>query len=584
MSSHEGQKKRPSLASRHSSSSVCFARAPYDELSSSAQRHRPQRHVVGQGRLGPRVPSYGKNVNKLQRAAQPRPTEPIASPKASHIKRNSSELHGNREWSSTNLRKNHSETSLKKNRSSGHLTKLARPAAPRMFAKISHKRPTRAHRSSSTTIHAPQGPPNPTVRFALGHEDEEGPEEDDPGSQEDASWTNESASQSPCTSRSNTRPSSVNASPRRSLESSREIDKGDLPQFQQKVGASARPDTPPTPRSEPCSTLSPDKSPRRSNPSDSNSITSRLLQRNTSFTIAPQLSTISSTPVHSDAHSSHSSSQPTSQSTGHNTLNDNSAPEIVSRFLNVGSSSGPHASSFLPSHPQTPRETSPTGASDPDVLRRNKSSPSIAAHPVSRTQRKLNLEREAIKNEPSNGSRPPIGLLRSSRTSNVNVPFHGVHASSDGTVDPHLRKLFDQTDTEYQRMRAFHNPLGDAIVKLQEAGMAPRGRPVPKPKAGGKGGLLATSTSGSGDGRYGLSQSWRSQRSAMRANGEAVKKQRVSFQGIKGSKDDGELDKPSNMEREDSEQKSKTQRDEVKELCRRLWTSTWEVERPNGAD
>lgn len=573
MSSHEGQKKRPSLASRYSSGSVSFARTQNDELSTSAQKHRPQRHVVGQGRLGPRVPSYGKNVNKLQKLMQQRPLEVNGSPKSSQIKRNSSELHRNQEWSSTNLRKNHSETSLKKNRSSGQLNKLARPTAAKASMKVSYKRPNRPHRSSSTTIHVPQGPPNPTVRFALGHEEEEEEEpgeEEDVDPHEDASWTNESASQSPCTSRSNTRPNSVNASPRRSPNSSREVQGENTIKTQSHREDSCSPNTPLTLHSEASLTISPKRSPRRANPSNTNGITTRLLNRNSSFTIAPQLSNVSSTPVHSDVHSS----QESSRSAGHNTLNDNSAPEIVSRFLNPGSSSGPHTSSFLPSHPETPRETSPVGGSDPDGPWRNKPSPNITTQQVSRTQRKLNLEREAIKNEPVNGARPPISILRSSHLSNVNIAFPAVRGSSDA----HLRRLFEQTDIEYRRMHAFHNPLGDAISRLQETGTAPRARLVQKPKPGGKQGLLASSTGAGGDGRLGLSQSWRSERSAMRGNDETGKKQRVSFQGIKGSKDDGELEKTSHLEGDDRDKKHKTQQDEVRELCERLWTASWEHE------
>lgn len=564
----DGQRKRPSFHHRHSSGSATFPRSPGDGLSSSMQKHKPQRHLVGQGRLVPRIPSHGKNINKLARVAPVRHDSYATSPRNGHIKRNSSDLSRNRDWSTTNLRKNLSETTLHKNRSSGQLTRLGKPAYSKHAVKPSQKRPARHHRSSSTTIHAPQGPLNPTVRFALGNGEEgevetEPSDEDEDDSAENASWTNESASQSAETSRSNTRPNSITTSPRRSMEVTREDN-----------GLPSPPETPKSSSHQSSQSPGSEKSAHRPKTSDSDSITSRLLKRNTSFTVAPQLSNASSTPFHSEMRPS--------QSLTHNTLNDNSAPEIVSRFLSAGSSSGPRPSNFLSSAPHSPRESSPTGHSASNTPRRNKSSPNVAAKPLSRTQQKLNLERESVANEPQNGHRPPIGLLRSSRMSNVPLSMHATHMGGDGRTTPQIKQIFDQVDKEYQRTRKFYNPLGDAILRLQDEGIAPKTKLAVKAKPGGSASMLSVSGSAGGDGKYGLSQSLRSQRGTQASSVGIGKKRQVSFQGSKGSKDDAELGSSrSGLDGQDEETgQARAQRDEIRELSRRLWTSEWETETP----
>ena len=206
----------------------------------------------------------------------------------------------------------------------------------------------------------------------------------------------------------------------------------------------------------------------------------------------------------------------------------------------------------------------------------------MAAQPLSRTQQKLNLERESVANEPQNGHRPPIGLLRSSQMSNVPLSLHGTHAGGDGRTNPQVRQIFDQVDKEYQRTRKFYNPLGDAILRLQDEGIAPKTKLAVRAKPGGRASMLSASGSAGGDGKFGLSQSLRSQRGTQGSSVGIGKKRQVSFQGSKGSKDDAELESnTSGLDGQNEEtRQAKAQRDEIRELSRRLWTSEWEIETP----
>lgn len=574
---------RPSITHRHSSASVTFAKTPNDTLSSSVQKQKTSRHVVGQGRTAPRVPSYAKNINKLAKhTAAARAPDVSTSPRTGHANYDSSLAHvedvasnAATDGSSAVLRKNHSETSLRKNRSGGQLVKLARPASSRNVYKSGRKLNKR-NKSSSTT-HLGDGPTNHTVRFDLGdREGHQGGGDDasDAADGEGDGWSNYSDSRSPSMSRTSTRQSSAIGSPKREREKevneeeedpaeenphNGTVEEAQLKGLEQGGGHAQIMASP---------ILKNGRSHLARQP-DADRITSRLLRRNVSFSAAPQLSDNAATPVIIDPHGTIAE--------GHTILNDASNPEVISRFLAHTSSTSttPFDSNFLPAH--SPRE-SQTPEDENGSPKRNKSLPNFAAMRVSRTQQRLNLERESVALEPPGNTAPPISLMRASRMSSASIPFYAASSGADGRLHPQIRQLFDQTTVEYRRIRMYQNPLAEALTRSQSTGKVSRPQTATNPKPGSKGGIQQASTLAStGDGRLGLSQSWRSQKSAKNIESSATttkdnainKRPRVMFQGIK---DDEDADKT----RQDSldgaaEQRYPRHKDEARELCRRLW-------------
>lgn len=186
----------------------------------------------------------------------------------------------------------------------------------------------------------------------------------------------------------------------------------------------------------------------------------------------------------------------------HNTLNDSSNPEVVSRFLAQSSTSGPsHQSSFFP-RTVTPASTTPgsQGSNDPsspekaskiskgedeqsqrqnaedDAPRRNKSLPNFGDERVSRTQQRLNLERESV----TTGSQPsftttPRTLLHVSRLSSATLPYAAaaVGAATNGNAGgPNTpssqtlaRQLCARAAVEHRRIRLYQAPLAAAASR-----------------------------------------------------------------------------------------------------------------------
>lgn len=560
--------KRPGLVQRHSSASVTFAKSPSDYLSGSAQKQKSTRHVVGQGRLGPRIPSYGKNVNKLNKPlTAARGSENSTSPRSSHIQRNSSHAQLTTTNSAAALRKNHSETSLKKNRSSGQLVKLARPGSSRNVNKAGRKLNKRT--KSHSTSQEPDLQDPPSVRFDLG---EEGAKQGVEGSADgDADgWTNYSGSRSPSTSRSNTQQNSRTASPVQDRdrlhvkEPKPPDDPGQAPPNRASGGSHETEGNGHTAKSD--SSSSKRGRYNLGRVPDADRITSRLLRRNTSFNAAPLLSSNAATPVIIDPHGPMSGAQ--------SMLSDGSNPEIISRFLNHGSSSSTltHDNKYLSKN--SPQEDQ--NLTDDDEPRRNKSMPNFAAMRVSRNEQRLNLEQDSQAPESPEAEDLSRASTLASRLSSTNVPFYPAANGVDGRLHPHARQLFDQTDVEYRRMRMYQDPLKDAIIRLQNSAGIPRPHIPAKPKPGYKTGLLSAS---SGDGRFGLSSSWKSQKSAKSAESAVTpvkeiaataRRPRVMFQGIKEDDDDSRS-KRGSYDGTAEQRELRAQRDEVREICRRLW-------------
>ena len=587
------QDTRPDPPHRNSSSSVSFARSPHD---GSLQRKRVTRFAVGQAGIGPRNTSHDKNMSKQSRSTAPRPAgaaETALSPKAGdHVKRNKSNIQLTRNVSATALRKNQSETSLKRNnRSNAHLAKLPRPGSSRGLNKT-HKRGNnnKSQKADEMNIQMAEGLDNPTVRFNLSKAVDNGDEEDATDGDDDDGegvWENYTDSRSPSTTRSSTpRRGSIIASPSKPDKAQKEADSkspnvpnGDAAHHPPALTQSETLQ-PPNNSSNVQSHIATlpngkQQQDQPAKPTEPNRITSRLLKRNVSFNAPPQISSNSATPVMIGNNDLTSSS---------NNTND-SNPEVVSRFLNNQSTSTtPHDSIFLPVSTKSSPEKDQHGRDEDeeDGPRRNRSMPDVAAMRISRTQQKLNLERESVFREPQQRSNPPLSILRASRFSSANIPFYEM---TDGTVDgrlhPQMRHLFDQTRIEYRRVKMYQNPLVDAIGRLEDSGLVPRMRIASKQKPNKKGGLL----SGSGDGAYGLSQSWRSHRSSksgdakdktnesqVQTNGH-VRKPRVMFQGV-DHHNENHGDRRSSLDgQQDRDEKEaiKSQQDEAREICRRLW-------------
>lgn len=560
---------RPNNPHRQSAGSASVARSPSETLPSPAQRQRVTRFAVGQSRIGPRNPSHGKVPNKF-------PKHNPASPKAAALlKRNTSNIQLARNASSTALRKNQSETSLRKNnRSSGQLSKLPRADSSRNVNKAAKRggRPV----EGPTQAQPEQPSTNPAVHFDLGQSagdgeaEIEGEEEEE---EEEGAWENYTDSRSPSVTRSSTPRGSSTTIPTHKPDKSQAEGNSDPPDLPVRK---ARQPTPPSQNLKSSIPHFPAVHQQSSQAPEANRITSRLLRRNVSFNAPPQLSSMSATPVMVHAHEP----KPASSAT----LNDTSNPEIVSRFLNNQSMSAtPHDSIFLPTSTKNSPEKEEQQQDDDaeDGPRRNKSMPDVAAMRVSRTQHKLNLERESVVREPQNRSSLPNNLppsvLRASRFSSTTIPFHDMTSyAGDGRLHPQLRHLFDQTRIEYRRVRMYQNPLASAIGRLEGLGLVPRMHISTKQKPSRKSAL----PSGSGDGAYGLSQSWRSHRSIKSGdardrlthmNGHA-RRPRVMFQGI-DNRDEGPSSSRQSLDgHQDPEEKDNpSPRDEAKDICRRLW-------------
>ena len=411
------------------------------------------------------------------------------------------------------------------------------------------------------------------MRFDLGRKDERKAPDSDI-SDEDDGWTNASDSRSPTVSLPSTRQNSVvlNASPRRP-GSNRDKENRHQPSYtsaphdvEQARDSPSMSDPLSQPKS---SSLRNRSDPIQAPNADAAKLTSHLLKRNVSFNAAPQLSSIAATP------STLYSEISTPQSSGGTNVNDSPAPEIVSRFLNEESASGPNpGSGFLSSsRPGSPPQRSSFGDSEFNDSRRSQSLFNVAPQSMSRTQQRLNLEREAVANESHNYALPPIGLMQSSRLSNLNIPYPTGDEITSGRVDPHLRQLLDQIDVGYRRMRLFHNPAANSLKRLQKQGQVPRGVLNMSTKTSKKVPQPASAQTGQDDNRQGLSQSLRAENS---------RKAKVMFQGINHSRDDSEID-GRGLDRTETDETDEVSnegppREDVKEVCRRLWTSEWEVE------
>ncbi|QDS72258.1 hypothetical protein FKW77_005996 [Venturia effusa] len=561
--------------------------------------YRPQRHVVGHGRLGATASrnSSSKNLAKLtkvtpanapndathttsqrhhpERAKSGELLEPASSSPRPHMKRNASAF----------VVRNQSHSALKKNFSSGH---LPRHASSKNVTKAPRHPPAPNKRTVSNRSEnsEPPSPAHHTVRFALGDGDEVGPTDEHDG---DGEWTEESASASPHTTRSNT--------PARSdsiISEGPMTGRADAHDSTSEAGSSntvIHDPTPPPAGSASDRTLTTrlvngSNSHNTPHTPDADAITSRLLQRAHSHNTAPQVTNVSAV-VTSEPQGSKTVSH--SQSS---TLQDGTpGRDLVSRFIDTNSSSGtPKDGSLLP-----PQQQRRPDSADLDGHKRNKSTPNFVepgSSPTSSfTSRTLTRGTATPSELPPSRTMIKMQLMRAS--SNIEQLQKGIPAvlpranaahfigqsgsfNSNQGVAPQIQGLFNQTAKEYQVVRRFRNPVAEAIHRLGEIpGTSRRNTHIPRQQRAKPGYVNG------GDGKYGLSQSYRSREE--RHNETDAQQARHGYlapsaaqRHATGYKSRVSFDLPRADEDEDDvasvgSDDGRIVRDEAYEICRRLW-------------
>lgn len=570
--------------------------------------------------MGARVPSFNRGLNKLSKLTQAAAQEEVSSPRPGNVKRNSSNTILTRNASSSALKKNYSETSLNRNQSDTNLKKnkssthLPRVASSRHVHKGSRVQLARPKRSISHTTTLKPGSAKSGVRFDLdaeqaeiqadvaqAHEADSSEEEEvplTPAEEAEVNQVPEEDENSPPVSRIE-RIGSTHAV------------QDPIPQFQfphpqsqistQHSRAAVAQPAPAAESSQPKDTAeqaleglplrhrsstAPDASARPSiiaKDSDADSITSKLLSRH------QESSRLASQPLMSDAeavfkgvaHPDRAAQQPMELSTPNA-----SGPNLVSRFISTsgGSSNNtPRNSNSLrkPSSEEVWSEVARRNQSltDMEAGRQHSRTDSSrsgaitpATQPPSRTQQKLWLERDFSNIEPQQG-RPPA-FLRPNRSFALGLA-PGLYPGGSSVTLGHApsRSLHDQSGIEYRRIRMFQHPIAQGIARLQDTGVTSRTKtPTRTPSA------KSAFFSGAGNGAVsektnGLSQSW----SSRKGNGTALPsanptdstpRRKVTFQGLRETPpQDGSPRKSI----EDDEDGHRLDRDEAREVCRRLW-------------
>lgn len=222
--------------------------------------------------------------------------------------------------------------------------------------------------------------------------------------------------------------------------------------------------------------------PNRKTAQQKESLTTRLLQRSSSHSASPQVSTemAKATPTHvSPDSTSHEPSPPTgSQDDG-----------LISRFVEVPSSNltsegsfynpvrggGSHRSEDMPRRPHSmanlsrsheyPSESvlpieSENSALVPKPARRTAAPPAI----TSRTQQKLNLQRASSSIEPGQAVPGVGGVVGAGPLIGVGDPGH----DGGNSRDPRVGKLLERTGMEYLVVRRHQNPVVRSLNRLSQ--------------------------------------------------------------------------------------------------------------------
>lgn len=540
----EGQPSdRPALQHEHRRSSSSRLQRQTDTSSDSPANSPPstaykaksgtRAHVVG-ARLHKRVPSYGTNLHKNTKPhteahtsskAPRRPASPgpSASPPSETMPHVSSETKLPRNGSTTSLKKNHSQVSLKRNRSTAEINYRPKSASglKRTLSQPGLKKKDLRRAS---------------VHFDIGHD-----------ANEDG-WTEASNSASPSLSRTNSvgRSSGQNSA---------------------KLPASANRSMAP----------SPDESPRRStDPShntlhrtvtpDARQITDRLLQRTSSHSAAPQMSSImASATASAGSPDPFGRSATTAPGTpGTPAIVGSNEEEITSRF--VGSTAGtPGENSPFPNRTTQRNELK----TDLSAAKRVKSMGNLSRHNSSTdgdeeralAPRARQSSTSGATYNPNIQSRTQQKLWLQRASSNIE-PQPGIHGIPNGNTlvganydgrDPRVRVQLERTGLEYLVVRRYQDPIGMSIKRLTRLPGVDGSRLIPhQQKAHQRNGSMAS-------GKYGLSQSLKEtkgQEPRTKSSAASVKTNgaRSSYEA---SQQDSESDKEEN--------------DAVEAILRRLW-------------
>lgn len=140
------------------------------------------------------------------------------------------------------------------------------------------------------------------------------------------------------------------------------------------------------------------------------------------------------------------------------------------------------------------------------------------------------------------------------------MPFS---ANGEGRLDPRLQQQFNHVAIEYKVVRRYRNPLADAILRIQQIpGVSKKTR---APRSTGTNGFVNSHGSSS------LSTSFNE--AGVETDGSGARRSRVSFEDGHRSRDDGDMEG-----RQSFGSEHERVRNEVEEICRRLWESPENVD------
>ncbi|KAK7508957.1 uncharacterized protein IWZ02DRAFT_503583 [Phyllosticta citriasiana] len=451
--------KRPAAPRRsHSSQSQPQSHSPNDpahhrDAPHHRSAHKAQRHVVGHGRLGPRNPSYGKNLNKQavqqnhhhhrtlstgSTSTRPRPTTPPPpSLEAQCLGRRSLAQHVARPIAQKPL-KRHLPRQAGKATHRQHRSSDLEPLTKR--GEWERERGHRRRSSSSSQGRAARARPRWTTPAcaSIWASTTDG--------DDDNAWTEESASQSPATTRSTTR---QNSKQQQQQQQQQQQESNSDPPSPRNTSRTQRPEQRVTYSSNQINGVNSYHQPK---PADADMITSRILQRSASNRLQPQVSDVSATVV-SHSHDARS----LSHSTGSTMIDTPGNKEAVSRFIDGDGSSG------------TPRDT--------QTSNRNKKAGDLLSHAHSSHHHRGSSSAALSAPNGAGGSSGGGHTHPHHRHSSSQlVVVGGVTPSGDVIMDRELARRFDEAAAEYRVVRRFRNPVADAIARLAESPDSPRWR------------------------------------------------------------------------------------------------------------
>ncbi|OHE93478.1 hypothetical protein CORC01_11253 [Colletotrichum orchidophilum] len=496
-SSAPSQSRRPPL-NHQESDSTNSDQAHRDHH--QQHRSKSQKHVVGGGRLHARVPSskalhkhHGSTASKLnnhRRQASPSPDRNRAA--AGGHRRVQSEAKLSRDSSSANLSKTASTTSLRRNKSHGEVNKPAKIKSVEKLKRTSSNPAVNKVKSQKSQVH-----------FDLGNDGQ------------DDEWVDASTSASPYLSRRGSLAST---------QASAKPDDSSANNSASNFANNSRAETPAA-QSSPLVPATPD----RETVQHKAYLTSRLLQRTPSHGAPPKM-TADTVSLSRRGHSSSPDSIGRGSTLGdsHNvsTLPGSAGDELISRFVNAGSSGAAREGSFY--HPTTPgpaslrseensrgrpqssgsggqgkhRDLPMWGDEDGESAhesRKSRDSDGTALAPrsgrrfappaeKSRTQQKLNLQRASSVIEPGQAVGGGVGAVGASPLVGIGGPGYDGGASRD----PRVAKQLERTGMEYLSVRRFQNPVVRSLDRLAQVNRANKNQRIPRNGAANGNGKAAS--------------------------------------------------------------------------------------------